>query len=173
MHKLKTSHSSCARPLKLLSHLASFFFNVRNPSIDKDKWPLFTPENREYITLNTSLPEKKTKLKAKKCHFWSKIFPQMMSLSGKIHTIYLHWIQICYDTHCLMKYLNYNCLYPVCPQMLCRLVVERIHKSCSFPFIGFIGAKFLLLSGTTSLCLAAYNSDLWGSSSWFLLPFLF
>lgn len=83
---------SCTISSRLFSSVLVVFlcFSPRNPSTDKFKWPPLTPENKEYITLNTSPPEIKTHFKAEKCHFWNNIFPQIMNVTGKMSFIHLN-----------------------------------------------------------------------------------
>lgn len=59
-----------------------FSFFVRNPDIDGAKWPAFTPEQQEYVTLNYNHPEVRTMMKAKECHLWNKLIPKMEKVSG-------------------------------------------------------------------------------------------
>lgn len=70
---------------RMMKHWANFA-RTGNPSTDKFKWPPLTPENKEYITLNTSPPEIKTHFKAEKCHFWNNIFPQIMNVTAALQT---------------------------------------------------------------------------------------
>lgn len=50
--------------------LFCFLLFVRDPSIDEQPWPVFTPESKEYMTLDTHTPERKSKLQAEDCVFW-------------------------------------------------------------------------------------------------------
>lgn len=65
----------------LLNSLLSF----RNPGGNGNKWPLFTPENKEYVVLDTKAPETKLDLRANECEFWNTLLPQIRTMEGK-HT---------------------------------------------------------------------------------------
>lgn len=90
-----------------LSRWASFFL-VRNPGIDGAKWPVFTPEQQEYVTLNINPPQQKTMMKAKECRLWNKLLPEIQKVSGEtyIHThTHLSASRIFLDTH------TYTCTF--------------------------------------------------------------
>lgn len=74
------SRSACLRPAPCLSCFSLLY--CRNPGINGNSWSLFTPETKEYYTLNTNPPEMKTMLRAEQCHFWTELMPQIRQLSG-------------------------------------------------------------------------------------------
>uniref|UniRef100_H3C766 Carboxylic ester hydrolase n=1 Tax=Tetraodon nigroviridis TaxID=99883 RepID=H3C766_TETNG len=49
------------------------FARTGNPGIDGQPWPMFTPENKKYITLDTQAPQFKSNLRAEECMFWDLI----------------------------------------------------------------------------------------------------
>ncbi|CAF95208.1 unnamed protein product, partial [Tetraodon nigroviridis] len=46
------------------------FARTGNPGTDGQPWPMFTPENKKYITLDTQAPQFKSNLRAEECMFW-------------------------------------------------------------------------------------------------------
>jgi len=57
------------------------FPNFRNPGIG-ETWPMFTAEQREYVTLNSNPPQLKGMMKARECQLWNKVLPQIQNISG-------------------------------------------------------------------------------------------
>uniref|UniRef100_A0A3Q3W9M6 Carboxylesterase type B domain-containing protein n=1 Tax=Mola mola TaxID=94237 RepID=A0A3Q3W9M6_MOLML len=57
---------------RFMKHWANFA-RTGNPGVDGDTWPMFSPENMEYVTLDTNLPKKKMKLRASQCVFWNSL----------------------------------------------------------------------------------------------------
>ncbi|KAE8295463.1 Cholinesterase [Larimichthys crocea] len=68
---------------KFMKHWANFA-RTGNPDIDGAKWPAFTPEQQEYVTLNYNHPEVRTMMKAKECHLWNKLIPKMEKVSDDL-----------------------------------------------------------------------------------------
>uniref|UniRef100_A0A3Q3X9W9 Carboxylic ester hydrolase n=1 Tax=Mola mola TaxID=94237 RepID=A0A3Q3X9W9_MOLML len=57
---------------RFMKHWANFA-RTGNPGVDGDTWPMFSPENKEYVTLDTNLPEKKMNLRGSQCFFWNSL----------------------------------------------------------------------------------------------------
>uniref|UniRef100_A0A3Q1HDI2 Carboxylic ester hydrolase n=1 Tax=Anabas testudineus TaxID=64144 RepID=A0A3Q1HDI2_ANATE len=66
--------------MKIMKHWANFA-RTGNPSIDGANWPVFTAERQQYITLNYNHPEQKSMLRAKECHLWDKLIPNIQEVS--------------------------------------------------------------------------------------------
>uniref|UniRef100_H3CMY0 Carboxylic ester hydrolase n=1 Tax=Tetraodon nigroviridis TaxID=99883 RepID=H3CMY0_TETNG len=58
------------------------FARTGNPGIDGQPWPMFTSQNKEYVTLDTQAPNYKTKLRANDCQFWNSLIPQITKMAG-------------------------------------------------------------------------------------------
>ncbi|XP_056139820.1 acetylcholinesterase-like [Lampris incognitus] len=65
---------------KFMKHWANFA-RTGNPSIGGADWPMFTPDCKEYITLNSEPPERKKMMKAQQCHFWNNLMPKIQQVS--------------------------------------------------------------------------------------------
>lgn len=63
--------------------LLNSFLSFRNPDGNGNNWPLFTPENKEYVILDTKAPENKLDLRANECEFWNTLLPQIRMMEGK------------------------------------------------------------------------------------------
>lgn len=68
---------------KFMKHWANFA-RTGNPGIDGAKWPVFTPEQQEYCTLNFNLPQEKTMMRAKECRLWNKLLPEIQKVSDDL-----------------------------------------------------------------------------------------
>lgn len=68
---------------KFMKHWANFA-RAGNPGLDGAAWPVYTSERQEYITLNYNHPEQKKMMRAKECHFWSKLLPQIQKTSDEL-----------------------------------------------------------------------------------------
>lgn len=68
---------------KFMKHWANFA-RTGNPGIDGAKWPMFTPEQQEYVTLNYNYPEQKRMMRAKECHLWNKLMPKIQKVSDEL-----------------------------------------------------------------------------------------
>uniref|UniRef100_A0A3Q3W5B8 Carboxylesterase type B domain-containing protein n=1 Tax=Mola mola TaxID=94237 RepID=A0A3Q3W5B8_MOLML len=64
---------------RFMKHWANFA-RTGNPGVDGDTWPMFSPENMEYVTLDTNLPKKKMKLRASQCVFWNSLIIYILAL---------------------------------------------------------------------------------------------
>lgn len=64
-------------------------FDCRNPSLSaggtwtSSYWPLHTPIKREVLELNANSTRILEGLRVKKCAFWKKFLPRLLSLSKK------------------------------------------------------------------------------------------
>ncbi|KAM4742246.1 acetylcholinesterase-like [Anableps anableps] len=70
---------------KFMKHWANFA-RTGNPGLDGAAWPVFTSERQEYITLNYNHPEQKRMMRAKECHFWNKLLPQIQKTSDELQS---------------------------------------------------------------------------------------
>ncbi|XP_038549846.1 cholinesterase-like [Micropterus salmoides] len=68
---------------KIMKHWGNFA-RTGNPEIDGANWPVFTPEQQEYVTLNYNHPEQKRMMRAKECHFWNKLMPKIQKVSDDL-----------------------------------------------------------------------------------------
>lgn len=68
---------------KFMKHWANFA-RIGNPGIDGAKWPLFTPEQQEYVTLNYHHPEQRKMLKAKECQLFNTLMPKVQKVSDDL-----------------------------------------------------------------------------------------
>ncbi|XP_032553819.1 cholinesterase [Chiroxiphia lanceolata] len=59
--------------------------------IDGIRWPAFTSTEQKYLTLNTSIPEILTKLRAQQCRFWKYFFPKVLEMTGNIDEAEREW----------------------------------------------------------------------------------
>uniref|UniRef100_A0A8D3DI17 Carboxylic ester hydrolase n=1 Tax=Scophthalmus maximus TaxID=52904 RepID=A0A8D3DI17_SCOMX len=75
---------------KIMKHWANFA-RTGDPGIDGVQWPAFTPQQQEYVTLNTNPPEPKTMMRAQECQLWNKLIPRVSLLTKH----YLH----CWNQH--------------------------------------------------------------------------
>ena len=48
------------------------------PSSGGSYWPVYSPTNREYLSLQTGSYLRKTALRSQECHFWSSYLPQLL-----------------------------------------------------------------------------------------------
>ncbi|NXK88245.1 CHLE Cholinesterase, partial [Formicarius rufipectus] len=58
---------------------------------DGIRWPVFTSAEQKYLTLSTSAPEIRTKLRAQHCRFWKHFFPKVVELTGNIDEAEREW----------------------------------------------------------------------------------
>lgn len=68
---------------KFMKHWANFA-RTGDPGIDGAKWPVFTPEQQEYVTLNYNHPQQKRMMRAKECHLWNKLMPKIQKVSDEL-----------------------------------------------------------------------------------------
>ncbi|XP_029302493.1 LOW QUALITY PROTEIN: acetylcholinesterase-like [Cottoperca gobio] len=68
---------------KFMKHWANFA-RTGNPGIDGANWPVFTPEQQEYVTLNYNHPEQNRMMRAKECHFWDTLMPKVQKVSDDL-----------------------------------------------------------------------------------------
>ncbi|KAM9359168.1 cholinesterase-like isoform 1-T2 [Symphorus nematophorus] len=68
---------------KFMKHWVNFA-QTGNPGIDGATWPVFTPEQQEYVTLNYNHPEQKRMMRAKECHLWNKLAPKIEKVSDDL-----------------------------------------------------------------------------------------
>lgn len=71
-------------------HFCFGVFCVRNPRLEGDDWPTFTPQNQEYVTLNYYHPVQKKMLRANECHLWKKLLPKIQEVSGLYSLTHTH-----------------------------------------------------------------------------------
>ncbi|XP_034404571.1 cholinesterase-like [Cyclopterus lumpus] len=86
---------------KFMKHWANFA-RTGNPGIDGDNWPTFTPEQQEYVTLNTNHPERKRMLRAKECQLWNTFLPKVQQVSDDL--------QSCLTANGILLHCNYTFL---------------------------------------------------------------
>ncbi|XP_030007080.1 acetylcholinesterase-like [Sphaeramia orbicularis] len=70
---------------KFMKHWVNFA-TTGNPGLDGAKWPVFMPEQQEYVTLNYNHPEQKRMWRATECRFWNKLIPQVQRVSDDLQT---------------------------------------------------------------------------------------
>ncbi|XP_074497801.1 acetylcholinesterase-like [Sebastes fasciatus] len=87
---------------KFMKHWGNFA-RTGNPSIDGANWPVFTPEQQEYVTLNYNHPEQKKMMKAKECHLWGTVIPKVQKLSDDLLT--------CVKANGIILHCNYILLF--------------------------------------------------------------
>ncbi|XP_041669150.1 acetylcholinesterase-like [Cheilinus undulatus] len=68
---------------KFMKHWANFA-RTGNPSIDGALWPTFSPEQQQYVTLNSHQPEQRSMMKADECHLWNKLIPKIQKVSDDL-----------------------------------------------------------------------------------------
>ncbi|AWO99212.1 putative acetylcholinesterase-like [Scophthalmus maximus] len=68
---------------KIMKHWANFA-RTGDPGIDGVQWPAFTPQQQEYVTLNTNPPEPKTMMRAQECQLWNKLIPRIQRVSDDL-----------------------------------------------------------------------------------------
>lgn len=68
---------------KFMKHWANFA-RTGNPSIDGAPWPIFTPEKREYVTLNYNPPELRRNLRPKECHLWNTLIQKIQMVADDL-----------------------------------------------------------------------------------------
>nr|XP_046245260.1 acetylcholinesterase-like [Scatophagus argus] len=83
---------------KFMKHWANFA-RTGNPGTDGAKWPVFIPEQQEYVTLNYNHPEQKRMMRAKECHLWNKLIPKIEKVSDDL--------QICANKNGITLHSNY------------------------------------------------------------------
>ncbi|KAF1393882.1 hypothetical protein PFLUV_G00020660 [Perca fluviatilis] len=86
---------------KFIKHWANFA-RKGNPSIDGANWPVFTPEQQAYVTLNYNHPEQKRMMRANKCHLWNKLMPKIQKVSDDLRS--------CVKANGLILHCNYTFL---------------------------------------------------------------
>lgn len=150
---------SCTISSRLFSSVLVVFlcFSPRNPSTDKFKWPPLTPENKEYITLNTSPPEIKTHFRAEKCHFWNNIFPQIMNVTGKMSFMHLNSNVACITQSWQKIYILKFIFHAVCPQLPCRRVLHKLT----------VGVRPAILGAKNLVPLPSHDWWVHGIAPWF------
>ncbi|XP_021164370.2 LOW QUALITY PROTEIN: acetylcholinesterase [Fundulus heteroclitus] len=79
---------------KFMKHWANFA-RTGNPGLDGVAWPQFTSERQEYITLNYNHPEQKSMMRAKECHLWNKLLPQVQKTSDELQSCNASGIILC------------------------------------------------------------------------------
>ncbi|XP_062275007.1 acetylcholinesterase-like [Scomber scombrus] len=84
---------------KFMKHWCNFA-RTGNPGIDGALWPIFTPANQEYVTLNYNHPEQKKMMRAKECHLWKKLIPNIQKVSDDLLT--------CVTANGMTLYCNYT-----------------------------------------------------------------
>nr|XP_033813645.1 cholinesterase isoform X2 [Geotrypetes seraphini] len=57
----------------------------------ENKWPVFTSDEQQYITLNTEVQMKKSRLRAQHCRFWNTFFPKVLQITGNIDEAEQQW----------------------------------------------------------------------------------
>ncbi|XP_030621090.1 cholinesterase-like [Chanos chanos] len=67
------------------------FARKGNPSLEDSDWPLFTLEQQEYITLNTSTPKTLRMLRAQQCKFWGSFLPKLQEVTVSFDEVESHW----------------------------------------------------------------------------------
>ncbi|KAM7399510.1 hypothetical protein PAMP_018777 [Pampus punctatissimus] len=70
---------------KFMKHWGNFA-RTGNPGIDGAMWPVFTPGNQEYVTLNYNHQEQKRMMRAKECHLWNKLISKIQKVSDDLLT---------------------------------------------------------------------------------------
>ncbi|XP_015245175.1 PREDICTED: acetylcholinesterase-like [Cyprinodon variegatus] len=70
---------------KFMKHWANFA-RTGNPGLDGAAWPEFTSESQKYITLNYNHPEQRSMMRAKECHLWNKLLPQIQKTSDDLQS---------------------------------------------------------------------------------------
>lgn len=86
---------------KFMKHWANFA-RMGNPEIDGAKWPAFTSEHQEYVTLNYHQPQLKKMMRAKECRLWNTFIPQIQDISDKL--------QSCVTANGIFVHCNYAIL---------------------------------------------------------------
>ncbi|KAM9853496.1 cholinesterase-like [Aulostomus maculatus] len=82
---------------KFMKHWANFA-RTSNPGIDGAAWPSFTPEHQEYVTLNYHHPEQRRMMRAKECHLWRKLIPNIQKVSDNLQScVAANGIMLCFD----------------------------------------------------------------------------
>ncbi|KAM9452560.1 acetylcholinesterase-like isoform 9-T10 [Salvelinus alpinus] len=66
-------------------------FAQRNPSIEEGDWPLFTVDQQEYITLNSSPPHTQKRLAAHQCQFWNNFLPKLQDVTVSVDELEQQW----------------------------------------------------------------------------------
>ncbi|KAM3616278.1 uncharacterized protein V6R79_015333 [Siganus canaliculatus] len=82
---LRYSKNEVNMTKKFMKHWANFA-RTGDPSINGVKWPVFTPGQQEYVTLNYNHPEQKRMMKANECHLWNKLLPKIQTVSDNLET---------------------------------------------------------------------------------------
>nr|XP_046172145.1 cholinesterase-like isoform X1 [Oncorhynchus gorbuscha]XP_046172146.1 cholinesterase-like isoform X1 [Oncorhynchus gorbuscha]XP_046172147.1 cholinesterase-like isoform X1 [Oncorhynchus gorbuscha] len=62
-----------------------------NPSIEEGDWPLFTVDQQEYITLNSSPPHTQKRLAAHQCQFWNNFLPKLQEVTVSVGELEQQW----------------------------------------------------------------------------------
>ncbi|XP_036943123.1 acetylcholinesterase-like [Acanthopagrus latus] len=68
---------------KFMKHWANFA-RTGNPGNEGAKWPVFTTEQQEYVTLNVNPPQQKTMMRAKECRLWNNLLPKIQKVSDDL-----------------------------------------------------------------------------------------
>lgn len=68
---------------KFMKHWANFA-RTGNPGIDSFKWPHFTSDQQEYVTLNYHHLELRRQLRPKECRLWNTLMPKIQKLSDEL-----------------------------------------------------------------------------------------
>ncbi|XP_075905947.1 cholinesterase-like isoform X2 [Nelusetta ayraudi] len=66
-----------------MAHWANFA-RTGNPGINGSSWSLFTPQIKEYYTLNTEPAKMMSMLRADECRFWTSLVPAIRQLSDDL-----------------------------------------------------------------------------------------
>ncbi|KAM3875345.1 cholinesterase-like [Diretmus argenteus] len=66
-----------------MKHWANFA-RTGNPRTKEDDWPLFTPEQQQYVTLNCDPPKTKRMMRAQQCHLWNALIPKIQQVSDDL-----------------------------------------------------------------------------------------
>ncbi|XP_072248804.1 cholinesterase-like [Leuresthes tenuis] len=69
---------------KFMKHWANFA-RTGNPGIG-ETWPMFTAEQRQYVTLNSNPLQLKGMMKARECQLWNKVLPQIQKVSDGLQS---------------------------------------------------------------------------------------
>ncbi|XP_063061400.1 cholinesterase-like [Engraulis encrasicolus] len=75
---------------KFMRHWANFA-RTGDPSLEGTAWPPFTPDQREYVTLNADAPQTHRKLRAQQCKFWDNFLPKLQGFTVGIDEVELQW----------------------------------------------------------------------------------
>ncbi|CAB1348242.1 unnamed protein product [Coregonus sp. 'balchen'] len=63
---------------------------TRNPSVEEGDWPLFTLDQQEYISLNSSPPHTQRRLTTNQCQFWNNFLPKLQDVTVGREWVMLH-----------------------------------------------------------------------------------